>query len=574
MKKKVLIIFFALLFILPCAFGFTACANKNGSQGSTITGIEVIIYNNFNSPNYYSCEWDNIDGNKEAFTMDDVKVYYTYSTGKISEIKKGSYSYKRIDRDGSIYNPKPWAFMETGETSMNNPGTYKMRFYSKNEEYSVDLVVEIYKAERPDSDLEFIINKYTDYALTEYSSTEISNSWQAFKINYAQHIFDYLPYFFSASGLGLKDENIKFFVIEDCDEYYEADDKTTYIRNNKIGICNGTEFTYTDGTPLLPGDYLVVAQYDETFRYTAGYSKPARIKILPGTITSANTGSAQFNLNNYIPVGLPAGTQLAPGLKSENLTYNDLTCFSQNNITTSPIKIPGIDSKEMNNYILVNFFDGTEWQSTSAKQVLYSTIKVHAYKTENNKYFLADYADGKWYKFGTTIEVPSNTISYVDYINVEDYINALSIESSLYLTVDVEKLSDEQNELLQGFTNLHDIFKIDIQLKKQLCYLNDDINIKMSYDSTTKPNGLTADDWQRLKTYVSKFVSEISNLLYTIDYTGIENLEYPTTAGQYTLTITLYNNPNLALVTDSNDYEEEYVFLGQSFSVKYSIIAK
>ena len=187
---------------------------------------------------------------------------------------------------------------------------------------------------------------------------------------------------------------------------------------------------------------------------------------------------------------------------------------------------------------------------------------------------MADYANGKWYKSETDEEVPSDTISYVDYINVEDYLNGLSIESSLYLSVDTEKLSDEQNELLQGFTNLHDIFKIDIQLKKQFCYLNDDINIKMSYDSTTKPNGLTSDDWQRLKTYVSKFVSEISNLLYTIDYTGIENLEYPTTAGQYTLTITLYNNPNLALVTDSNDDEEEYVFLGQSFSVKYSIMAK
>lgn len=455
MKKKILSLVLTLILILPCAFGFTACANRNSGNGPSasakITGIEVIVKDNFDSPNYYSCVYDRVIGNKEACTMDEIKVYYTYSDGKRKELKKDEYNYKKYI-DGAFYSPTPFQFMLSGESSDSAPGKHIMRFYSNTGKFTADLVVEIFKTDRPAELLDFNINQYTDYANTTYETTKITGENDVFEIEFAQDKFSDFPYFFTASGENLNYENsIEFIVINDCEDFYSSENHFLYALKNKVGYCNGTSFTDIEGNPLKPGNYLVFAHYTATVHFNDGISAPAKIKIMPKYV---NVASSASSMPNEMDLEVFQDSHLFSGL-----------VFDFNSATQSiPFKLEEVETSNYLHYVMVNYFDGQSWKSTYWRNLHNKPIMVHAYKSSDDKYYLTDYVDGEWYKYGTTTKVSASSINFIEYNKLEDYNPNKTLQTSLFLSINLNEINEDEKTLLPYYEDINNVFRINLNI--------------------------------------------------------------------------------------------------------------
>lgn len=284
MKKKLLIGCLVICLSLISALVLVSCNLGKGEIGDTsstdiVAGIQVIVKGNKDTPNYYSCIYDTTVGNKEAFTLSDVKVYYLYRNGKSKELKKDEYFYRKYDTDGNIsFSTLPFAFMEHAETSASVPGRYKMRFSTVDKKYTADLIIDIFKQKL---DYDFNLNKYTNNNLTEFSIVDAQQ--EKIVIPFAQQYKrNYEPYFFTAQVDGIKSTEFSFVITPALSKFLELEIAQTenWINNNIVGFVeNGLCFNDKKGFPLYKGEYFVFAKYNNASLGTMPYSYPIRIII-------------------------------------------------------------------------------------------------------------------------------------------------------------------------------------------------------------------------------------------------------------------------------------------------------
>ena len=439
MKKKLLSLALILILTLTCILGLTACANGQITS-ARIIGIEVIIKDNFDSPNYYSCTYDNIKGNKEAFTMDDVKVYYKYSDGKRKLLKEDAYSYCKYT-DGAFYSQTPFQFMLSGETSDSIPGKYIMRFYSNSGDYTADLVVDILKVKRPDLTCSTYLNEYTDSQRTEVKKTNMLASKEFVEINYMQNVFSDSPCFFTTSATELKEYEITHLILKYSEEYYS--DPDSYIKaENIVGYHKGLKFCAKDDSYLTPGDYLLIPTLPESIVYLSDFGDAVKVRILPISVNTATEAISKSKSDHTFG----SITYMFGNIKSE---------------TGSPFSLKATINITYYNHVMINYFENNGWKKMHLSNWANSAIKVHAYKDLNNNYALVDYIDGKWYAHNSTTEVNSSLIEYISYDSIS---STQIIDSSIYLTLDINELSEVYQEHSQYFANLTNLFKIPLEI--------------------------------------------------------------------------------------------------------------
>ncbi|MBQ8177659.1 MAG: hypothetical protein IJ033_00545 [Clostridia bacterium] len=551
-------------------FGLLACGEKE--EPLAVVGIEVFVLDS-KTPNYYSCEWDNILDNNEAFTMDDVSVYYVYSDGKRMLIENNEFSYKSlvIDPKSNYYveSEVNHDFLTNGETEQNIPGTYKIRFFSNIQNFTADLTVDILKGKRV---VDFDIYHYDEVGSSTSSVATLESGKDYYEINFAQeYYFDRPHYFFKAQAEGMLPEDFTFIITYDNGEYLLNDQ---FFRYATIGEVKGTKFLNENGTYLKPGKYLVFAKYGESEYYKEGVSEPIKINVISKDISVYSKGIATFD--HYKLFERDYATPVKDYEKVA-IRFNDVNIFRENTLMNlaNVFHIDTVLESNKGYYVTINSFDGAKWTKNSLSSMSGETLKVHAYKNED-KYYVVDYVDDKWYIFGTSTEVPSNKVRFVDYTMIEEFSTALSIKAVILVSVNQNGVNVSERATLAGYSNLNDLFRVEIDVEKYSIYL--DTNVKpiqsLIYDATISPNGLALEQQDELKRFVYEKLKYNINL-FNVDYTGIDGLEMPTTFGDYQMSVELLNNPNVCFAEMNGNTMEVKVdrYLGQSLSWSYEVFA-
>ena len=297
MKKRYVILVLCICAVFAVIFG--ACNNTQNNSNSnsnkdygTIEKIEVIIKGNNDSPNYYSCVYDDIPNNHEAFTLEDVTVNYVYTNGYRKEIGEDYYEVIKYNPDGQLsFNKVLFDFMEEGETTANVPGTYKLLFKTTDGLHSVDVVIDIIKSGVKEH--EFNLKRYTDL---EESDSEKVDVTAMTSINFAQQYnAEYKNYFFEASNYSINEYGISYvvtpysenIVIDTITVTYKGKEypKDQYFDQIQVGkVVNGNELLTMDDKLLPPGKYFVFAKFGETNPRFSVYSHPIPIEITTGTL--------------------------------------------------------------------------------------------------------------------------------------------------------------------------------------------------------------------------------------------------------------------------------------------------
>lgn len=440
MKRKVLILIFVLSFCLACAFIFTACQSSSGSNPSTgggrgfkyVTGLEAIVKDNLDSPNYFSCVYNEKSLTLDAFKLSDVKVYSLYSTGEKKLLKESEYTYHKIDEKGNpTITPGPWSFMQTGRSSSNAPGTYVTRFTSADGDFFVDLTVEILHGVRPAGQLDWYVHKFNG---EDFDKIEIKDTEKEFEVEFGQQ-YNLSPNrcYFSAYWEDLKD--VKNYLIYDRQAYYSAENEEEFVSDGKnvIGfLSEDKEFIYKDGSFLLPGEYVMLAQYKKTTRYVAGFSKPIKLKITPlekiETAVSANAELAYWS---------PLSTYKEISFEFENPLWQ----------SDNPFKFAFPLESDFKEYVLVNYFDGTEWQTERLGDIQDSIIRLHVAYTKSDGWLMVHYENGKWYICLTGEEVSPSEVYYTKYTNASDF-GLIRASTFLLFSIDFDAMTDEEREVV------------------------------------------------------------------------------------------------------------------------------
>ncbi|MBR2480971.1 MAG: leucine-rich repeat domain-containing protein, partial [Clostridia bacterium] len=295
MKKRYVILVLCICAVFAVIFG--ACNNTQNNSNSnkdygTIEKIEVIIKGNNDSPNYYSCVYDDIPNNHEAFTLEDVTVNYVYTNGYRKKIGEDYYEVIKYNPDGQLsFNKVLFDFMENGETSANVPGTYKLLFKTTDGLHSVDVVIDIIKSGVKEH--EFNLKRYTDL---EESDSEKVDVTAMTSINFAQQYnAEYKNYFFEACNYSINENGISFvvtpysenIVINPITVTYKGKEypKDQYFDQIQVGkVVNGNELLTMDDKLLPPGKYFVFAKFGETNPRFSVYSHPIPIEITTGAL--------------------------------------------------------------------------------------------------------------------------------------------------------------------------------------------------------------------------------------------------------------------------------------------------
>ena len=571
MKKKFLTLLLALLFILPCAFGFTACTKEdNGHKLIKIQGLEIIVKDNEDVPNFFSCTLDTINGNKEAFTSGDLKVYYTYSNGSRRLLEEDQYTYKpyKLDEKSGKYTEvsELFQFLKDGETTNTPAGSYKLVFTSSSGKYTQDLIIEIKKKER--EAVEILLNQYTNADKTESKVVTLESGKEYYEISYAASIFEDNQYFFSVKNQIATQNSFFFTVVRDNGGYEAAIDKTAYINSNKAGSFENGEFKTTNGNYLAPGEYLVFAKLEETDLYAYGFSTPIKVRINPVNLQFNPNISATFDYNKLFTEN---ATGPIAGYELLGIQYKDIITTNSAGEEISlidAIKVPTINNTNNSNYAFLKYFSEGEWKLISLKSIQDFFVQVHAYKS-NDKYYLADYNDDKWYVPGTMTEIEPENIEFIDYTSVEEFKNSASIKVPVILTINDKVLDKTEKENLKGYNNVGEDFKFEMTLNKYtISYnANEEIFSNLSYNIETNPNGLSVEKQNNLATSILNNLGDCDSRLYTIDFTGIKDLTLPITNGEYELNISLLNNHNLCFVRNN-------LYFGESYSYTYDVYAE
>ncbi len=290
MKKRYVILVLCICAVFAVIFG--ACNNTQNNSNSnkdygTIEKIEVIIKGNNDSPNYYSCVYDDIPNNHEAFTLEDVTVNYVYTNGYRKKIGKDYYEVIKYNADGQLsFNKVLFDFMENGETTANVPGTYKLLFKTTDGLHSVDVVIDIIKSGVKEH--EFNLKRYTDLEESDSEKVDVSAMTS---INFAQQYnAEYKNYFFEANNYSISfvvtpySENL---VIDPITVTYKGKEypKDQYFDQIQVGkVVNGNELLTMDDKLLPPGKYFVFAKFGETNPRFSVYSHPIPIEITTGAL--------------------------------------------------------------------------------------------------------------------------------------------------------------------------------------------------------------------------------------------------------------------------------------------------
>ncbi len=577
MKKKILMLILSICFLIPGAFIFSACGgNGNPPQA---TELELIVKNDTENPNSFSCAKDLQEGNKEAFTIDDVKVYATYSNNIKKLLDKDDYSYtlmRWVDETNNWTVDSELDFLKSGETTNTKPGMYKIKFSTGN--LSQELMVYISKIKRTNIDIS--LNQYTDANLTEFNKVVLTEGEDCYEVDF---LYNYRnsanKYFLSAQDLTpvnsadkLYSDDVWFHVIENKADYFNAENKYEYIVNNQVAYLGSNSFdTYAD---LLPGEYLVFGFYETTPEYDSGCSENyLKLKINPiniKPISYVRSAASRAIVNDIISDG-----QLIDDYRDVHIRYQDINIMTSEDgsgaVSTEFSGVVSLNIEEVSsNYLMVSGFNGTEWTHQPIDDTYPQTIKVHAYK-DAGKYYLVELKNDKWVKKGTSTEISANLVEFVEYHQVEEYKDSHYITVPIYVSVNSDNLSETSKRIVSGYTN--NVVKLDVSIYKEMFSFNDSADesaLDIIYDArSADPN------YDSLESFINNTlgVTEGYKCLFDINYNK------PTGSkpnGEYQVTVDFIDNPNICFAEFEDDTHDDYrtaTFLGHSYTWDYKITA-
>ena len=570
MKKRFLIVLVIALFVLICVFGLNACTSKKAENIKvTITGIDVYVKDCTN-PNFYTFALDKIDGNEEAFTLDDIKVYYTYSNGTKKLLDKEQYTCKPYAKNESGNYEEVnnfFAFLKNGESAESTAGSYKLTFTASYGDLTQDLMIEIKKgAGEP---ITLSVGKIGEAGESSIVDVELEAGQEYYKIEHAQSIFEGKAFcLLTKSTSDLEGRVISYPIIKDDRGYELAENKYEYVLQNQVGSYNGAQFKFMSnaGNYLAPGRYLALAQIEATDFYAVQYSNPIKIEITANELTYGTNTFATFDIEKMF---LANSSSLSPRYLLECIQYKDLMVEGEEGVVVPLVQavgVPLIEKEDASKYMSLKYFSNNTWQQQSLLSLQNFVINVQAHKV-GEEYHEVDYRDEKWYKKGSlTEEIPSEEIVFVEYTRLAEFEEGVFVKSPLFLTIDKKKLGSDALENLKGYSNNEATFQYEMTLNKYAINLSEEMVPNLTYIIEEQPEGLSSEEQ-------NDFVSVISNALdcdarlYSVDYTGIEGLELPSTYGAYALTISLLDNINICFVQNN-------VFIGDSYSYGYEIHAE
>lgn len=578
MKNKILMLILSICFLIPGAFIFSACdGNGNPPQA---TGLELIVKNDTENPNKFSCYKDLQNGNKEAFTLDDVKVYAKYSDDSTKLLNKDDYSYtlmRWVDAANNWTIDSELDFLSSGETTNTTPGMYKIKFTTEN--LSQDLIVDIYKIKRTNIDI--TLNQYTNKDLNESRKVELSEGKDYYEVDFLyNHEHSDSKYFLSGQDMTpvnsadkLSSDDVWFSVIENKTDYFNAESKDGYIEMNKVASIGANSFaSYAD---LLPGDYLVFGFYEGTPEYESGYSENyIKLKINP--INIEPIFHVRSAASTTIASAVVSNGQLIDNYRDVHTKYQDVTIItSEGEFSATSTELSAVISlsveESSNKFLMVSGFNGTEWTHQPIDDAYPQTIKVHVYK-DAGKYYLLELKDDKWFKLGTSTEISANKVEFVEYYQVEEYKNSHYITVPIYVSVNSDNLQESSKRLVSGYANKDGVVRLDVSIYKEMFSFDDstnESNLNVVYDiSSSEPN------YYSLESFIN------DTLGVTAGYECIFNIDYnkPTGSkpnGEYQVVVDLIDNPNICFVEFAGE-EYDYrtaTFLGHSYSWDYKVSA-
>lgn len=575
MKKKILMLILSICFLIPGAFIFSACG---GNDNVHATGLEIILKDNTESQNRFSCVKDLQIGNKEAFAMDDVKVYATFSNDTTQLLNKDDYSYTLMRWSEAIDDwtfDSEWDFLNSGETTNTKPGMYKMRFTAGN--LSQDLDINILRMHR--TNIEISLNQYTSEDLDDFNKVELPDGEDCYEVDFLHNYTNSDSiYFLSAQDLTpinesdkLYSDDVWFTLIENKPDYFNAEDKNAYIANNQVESITSNSFDMYG--ELLPGEYLVFGFYESTLDYDGGYSENyLKLKINPiniEPISHVRAGASRGIISELVADG-----KLKDNYRDVHFKYENIKIITHEDGSGGQIeqfdRVVHIGAIEegTNQYLMVSGFNGTEWIHQSIDDSLEQTIKVHAYK-DAGKYHLVEFkSDKKWYKLGTATQISADKVEFVEYHLIEEYKDKVYITAPIYLSISSDNLSDESKLILAGYANKDDILTLNVDIYKHMIkfeYMDEDLDITYGVGSTPSYNSLEYD--------IEGALSTIQN-----DYKCIYNLNYnkPTGSnpnGEYQVEVDLVDNPNICFAEHQDFNYRTATFLGHSYTWDYKVIA-
>ena len=570
MKKRFLIVLVIALFVLICVFGLNACTSKKAENIKvTITGIDVYVKDCTN-PNFYTFALDKIDGNEEAFTLDDVKVYYTYSNGTKKLLDKEQYTCKPYAKNESGKYEEVnnfFAFLKNGESAESTAGSYKLTFTASYGDLTQDLMIEIKKSAREPITLS--VGKIGEAGESSIVDVELEAGQEYYKIEHAQSIFEGNAFcLLTKSTSDLEGSVISYPIIKDDRGYELAENKYEYVLQNQVGSYNGAQFKFMSnaGNYLTPGRYLALAQIEATDFYAVQYSNPIKIEITANELTYGTNTFATFDIEKMF---LANSSSLSPTYLLECIQYKDLMVEGEEGVVVPLVQavgVPLIEKEDASKYMSLKYFSNNTWQQQSLLSLQDFVINVQAHKV-GEEYHEVDYRDEKWYKKGSlTEEIPSEEIVFVEYTRLAEFEEGVFVKSPLFLTIDKKKLGSDALENLKGYSNHEATFQYEMTLNKYAISFNpnEDILSNLSYELSKQPEGLSSEEQNDFVSVISNALGDCDARLYSVDYTGIEGLLLPSTYGSYDLTINLINNANVCFVKDDT-------VIGSSYEYNYSV---
>lgn len=498
MKKLFSFILLLCLFI-PCSIVMTACGDNDSND---VIALKILL--NGEELSLYECVWDNIDGNEEVITKDDITILKIYEdTTEVPVFLRDC----NVSFSDGINTLEALDFWESGETELTLPGTYNISISNSGASSNFD--VKINKMDRTYGDVS--INNGTDTIGFGGFENSYTLDW-----NYNQYKNLCLGGIAESEPYGDEKASITHYYVKKAN-YDVAVDKSSYYQSNKT-LCP------EDFTKLEIGSYYIFAEFSETTYFKSGVStSPLCLTINARNFEPVKTSlSVDFDVNKLISKNV-----LKENAENINLQYSDIE--NEVNALFPQFDNYGIDAFNKLSYYV---FEDGDWTKIQTNM---SDIKVNALNLGGTYYLVKyDFQNEKWTRYLSSAEVDETHIEIVNYSQIQDYKDNKYIEIPLYCMFNSEDLSNE----FYYSTYVDKIFNLTLNIKKAQIkskseHLGTFIIEELGYD--VKPNIKNAIDNLMI-------INNNENVKFLYTYpTALDGIA----PGFYSLSVNLISNPNI-----------------------------